>query len=125
MGKWAARGIRGATTAEKNESKEILDATRELLSKIVSENCIDTEDITAAFFTVTADLNSEFPATAAREFMGWTHVPMLCGNEIDVPGSLAKCIRVMVIVNTQKNQKELKHVYLRGATVLRQDLLPQ
>ena len=125
MGKWAARGIRGATTVEKNESKEILDATKELLSHIVVENSIDTEDIAAAFFTVTADLNAEFPATAAREFMGWTHVPMLCGNEIDVPGRLSKCIRVMVLVNTPKTQKELKHVYLRGATVLRKDLLPQ
>ncbi|MHB8158658.1 MAG: chorismate mutase [Desulfocucumaceae bacterium] len=125
MGRWASRGIRGATTVEKNHSAEILESTRELLSHIVSENNIDTEDIAAAFFTVTDDLNAEFPATAAREFMGWTHVPMLCGNEIDIPGRLKKCIRVMVIVNTEKTQKELKHIYLKGATTLRKDLLPQ
>ncbi|MFZ5597681.1 MAG: chorismate mutase [Bacillota bacterium] len=125
MGKWAARGIRGATTVERNHPDDILEATRELLGEIVKENGFDTDDIASAFFTVTADLNAEFPATAAREFLGWTHVPMLCGNEIDVPGRLKKCIRVMVIVNTDKSQKELKHVYLRGATVLRKDLLPQ
>lgn len=121
----AVRGIRGAITVERNESREILEATRELLGQIVGENGIDTGDIAAAFFTVTADLNAEFPATAAREFLGWTHVPMICGNEIDVPGRLGKCIRVMVLVNTYKSQKEFRHVYLRGATALRQDLLPQ
>ncbi|KJS02989.1 MAG: chorismate mutase [Peptococcaceae bacterium BRH_c4a] len=125
MSERAARGIRGATTVEKNESSEILEATKVLLGEIVRENSIDTEDITAAFFTVTTDLDAEFPATAAREFMGWTHVPMLCGHEINVPGRLGKCIRVMVIVNTYKTQKELRHVYLGGATVLRKDLLPQ
>ncbi|HBV96921.1 MAG: chorismate mutase [Peptococcaceae bacterium BICA1-7] len=125
MGKWCSRGLRGAITVDNNNSAEILEATRELLSQLVSENSIDTEDIAAAFFTVTADLDAEFPATAAREFMGWNHVPMLCGNEIPVPGRLGKCIRVMVIVNTDKTQKELKHIYLKGATVLRKDLLPQ
>lgn len=125
MSKWAARGIRGATTVLGNDGSEILEATRDLLGEIVRENNINTEDIAAAFFTVTADLDAEFPATAAREFMGWTHVPMLCGNEISVPGRLGKCIRVMVIVNTDKAQKDLKHVYLRGATILRKDLLPQ
>ena len=125
MGKWSARGIRGAITVERNQSEDILEATRELLSRIVSENSIDTEDIASAFFTVTHDLNAEFPATAAREFLGWNHVPMLCGNEIDVPGRLGKCIRVMVLINTEKSQKELHHIYLKGATVLRKDLLPQ
>lgn len=125
MTQWAVRGIRGATTVDRNDPRDILEATRELLGEIVRENDIDTGDIAAAFFTVTADLNAEFPATAAREFLGWTHVPMLCGNEIDVPGRLGKCIRVMLLVNTGKSQKELRHVYLREATVLRKDLLPQ
>jgi chorismate mutase len=125
MGRWSARGLRGAITVEENSSAEILEGTRELLNRLISENNIETEDIAAAFFTVTADLDAEFPATAAREFMGWTHVPMLCGNEIDVPGRIGKCIRVMVIVNTDKSQQELKHIYLKGATVLRKDLLPQ
>ncbi len=125
MEKRAVRGIRGAITVERNDSRDILEATKELLGEIVRENEIDTGDIAAAFFTVTADLDAEFPATAAREFLGWTYVPMLCGNEINVPGRLGKCIRVMVLVNTEKSQQELRHVYLRGATVLRQDLLPQ
>lgn len=125
MTKWAARGIRGATTVDRNEPGDVLEATKDLLSEIVRENNICTEDITSAFFTVTTDLNAEFPATAAREFMGWTYVPMLCSNEISVPGRLSKCIRVMVIVNTEKTQQELRHVYLRGAVVLRKDLLPQ
>ncbi len=125
MERRAVRGIRGAVTVNRNNAGEILEATKELLGEIIKENGIDTEDIAAAFFTVTHDLDAEFPATAAREFLGWTHVPMLCGNEINVPGRLGKCIRVMVLVNTEKSQKELKHVYLRKATVLRKDLLPQ
>lgn len=119
------RGIRGAVTVERNSSEDILSATGELLAAIISENQLVPEDIASAFFTVTADLNAEFPATAARELMGWTYVPMLCATEIDVPGRLGKCIRIMVHVNTTKSQQELKHIYLRGATVLRRDLLPQ
>ncbi len=125
MKKWGVRGIRGAITVENNDSKEILDATKELLSAIVTQNKLDPADIASAFFTVTKDLNAEFPATAAREFLGWDMVPMLCGNEIDVPNRLSKCIRVLVLVNTEKTQSELKHVYLREATVLRKDILPQ
>lgn len=121
----AVRGIRGAITVEQNRSGDILEATRELLTAIVKENTLSPEDIASAFFTVTADLNAEFPATAARELMGWTYVPMLCANEIGVPGRLGMCIRVMVHVNTVKSQQELKHIYLKGAAVLRQDLLPQ
>jgi chorismate mutase len=125
MKKWSVRGIRGAITVANNNSEEILEGTRELLKSIVEENEIDPADISAAFFTVTHDLNAEFPAVAAREFLDWKLVPMICGNEIDVPDRLPKCIRVMVLINTDKEQGDLKHVYLRGATVLRQDLLPQ
>lgn len=125
MGKWSVRGIRGAITVDNNDTKEILEATKELLDALVVENELDPSDIASVFFTVTKDLNAEFPAAAAREFLGWDMVPMICGNEIDVPNRLPKCIRVMVLVNTEKNQRELKHIYLRGATVLRKDLLPQ
>ena len=125
MVKWSVRGIRGAITVDNNASQDILEATKELLGKIVQENEINIEDIASAFFTVTTDLNAEFPATAAREFLGWTYVPMLCGNEMEVPGRLGKCIRVMILVNTEKSQQDFRHVYLRGATVLRKDLLPQ
>lgn len=116
------RGIRGAITVENNDSKEILEATKELLCSIVTQNDLNPLDIASAFFTVTRDLNAEFPATAAREFLGWDMVPMLCSNEIDVPNSLSKCIRVMIMVNIDKTQSEIKHIYLGGATVLRRDL---
>ncbi|NTW04581.1 MAG: chorismate mutase [Peptococcaceae bacterium] len=125
MKRWSVRGIRGAITVLNNNAEEILEGTKELLRSIVEENTLDPADISAAFFTVTRDLNAEFPAVAAREFLDWKYVPMICGNEIDVPDRLPKCIRVMVLVNTDKAQGELKHIYLRGATVLRQDLLPQ
>lgn len=101
-----------------------MSATRELLQTIINENELDPEDIASAFFTVTADLNAEFPASAARE-MGWKYVPLLCSTEIDVPGRLGRCIRVLVHVNTQKSQIDLKHIYLRDAARLREDLLPQ
>lgn len=116
------RGIRGAITVENNRSQEILSATRELLEALVKENQLDIDDIVSAFFTVTSDLNAEFPAAAAREHLGWHTVPMLCALEIDVPGRLARCIRVMVHVNTPKSQKELKNIYLKGARELRKDL---
>lgn len=118
------RGIRGAITVKKNASEEILEATRELLTAIIKENNFEPEDVASAIFTVTKDLNAEFPATAARD-LGWKYVPLLCATEIEVPGRLEKCIRVMVHINTEKSQSELKHIYLRDATQLRTDLLPQ
>lgn len=124
MGK-IVRGIRGATTVKQNSAKDILEATYELLQAIVKENELDTEDIASTIFTVTHDLNAEFPATAARELMGWKYIPLLCTTEIDVPGRLGKCIRVLVHVNTNRSQQELKHIYLKEAVQLRTDLLPQ
>jgi chorismate mutase len=124
MANKVSRGIRGAITVERNSAGEIVTATRELLEAIIRENELDPEDITSAFFTVTQDLNAEFPATAARE-MGWKYVPLLCATEIDVPGRLEKCIRILVHVNTSKSQRDLKHIYLKEAVKLRLDLLPQ
>lgn len=124
MANTVSRGIRGATTVERNSAVEIVMATRELLEAIIRENELDPEDITSAFFTVTQDLNAEFPASAARE-MGWKYVPLLCATEIDVPGRLEKCIRILVHVNTSKSQRDLKHIYLKEAVKLRLDLLPQ
>lgn len=124
MADTVVRGIRGAITVERNNAGEIVAATRELLEAIIKENDLDPENIASAFFTVTADLNAEFPASAARE-MGWKYVPLLCATEIDVPGRLGRCIRVLVHVNTEKTQRELKHIYLRDAAQLRVDLLPQ
>ena len=118
----AVRGIRGAITVEENTSQAIVEAAQELLKEIVDRNKINTEDICSVFLTLTDDLNAEFPALAARKKMGWEHVPLLCAKELSVPHGLAKCIRVMMHVNTGLTQKEIKHVYLRKATALRPDL---
>lgn len=112
------RGIRGATTVSDNTKEEIISATKELLQEIAKANQLDIEEIASIFFSVTKDLNAEFPAVAARE-LGWNDTPLLCAYEIDVPGSLFKCIRVLLHVNTEKSQKEMKHIYLREAVNLR------
>jgi chorismate mutase len=114
------RGIRGATTVEANKREAILEATTELLAAMVKANDIKPEDVASAFFTTTPDLNAEFPALAARR-LGWNQVPLLCGHEMAVPGSLAMCLRILVHVNTDKRADQIVHVYLRGARVLRPD----
>lgn len=115
------RGIIGAITVNEDKPEEIAERTRELLQALVSENNIIIEDIASALFTVTPDIKSAFPAQAARE-LGWNRVPLLCFQEIEVDGSLPRCIRVLLHVNTFKQQGEIKHVYLRDAVRLRQDL---
>lgn len=116
------RGIRGATTVEANTREAILDATRELLTEIVRLNAIETEAVASAYFTTTTDLDAEFPAVVARREFGWTNVALMCGHEMDVPGSLRMCLRIMLHVNTEQAQDEVCHVYQRGAAVLRPDL---
>ncbi len=117
------RGIRGATTVEADEPEHILEATRELLREMLDANGIDDfEPIAAIFFTTTQDLRSTFPAEAARE-LGMSMVPLLCNQEIPVPGRLPRCVRVMMQVNTLKLQEEMRHIYLRDARKLRPDLL--
>lgn len=115
------RAIRGATTAEDDSSASILEATRELLSRLFSVNQLIPEETAAIFFTATADLSATFPARAARE-LGWVSVPLMCSQEIPVPDAPARCIRVLVLVNTRKRVDEMIHVYLRGASALRADL---
>lgn len=115
------RGIRGATTVTKNTREEIVEAARELLVAMIEANDIDPEDVASAIFTTTPDLNAEFPAVAARN-CGWTHVALLCGHEMAVPGSLPMCLRILLHVNTDRSAKEIVHVYLRGARVLRPDI---
>jgi len=112
------RGIRGATTVENNTKEEIIETTKELLTEMLSANRIKIEDIASIIFSVTKDLNAEFPAVAARE-LGWNDTALLCTYEIDVSGSLPKCIRALMHVNSEKKQNEMKHVYLRGAQSLR------
>lgn len=116
------RGIRGATSVEEDTPSAILEATTELLLQIVKDNDLVLEDVASIFFTVTTDLTADFPAYAARE-LGWSSIPLLCATEIPVKGSMPMCIRVLVHVNTTKEQPEIKHVYLRRATNLRRDLV--
>jgi chorismate mutase len=115
------RGVRGATTVESNTRDDILQATRQLLALMIRRNAIDSQDVASAIFTLTTDLNAEFPALAARQ-LGWLDVPLLCGHELTVPGSLGKCIRILLHWNTTKSQKEIQHVYIHGAVHLRPDL---
>ena len=117
------RGIRGATTVVADESEAILEATSELLIAMLERNGVDDfEPIAAIFFTTTPDLTSTFPAEAARA-LGMTKVPLLCNQEIPVPGRLPRVVRVMLQINTHLRQDEVQHVYLRGAAVLRPDLI--
>ena len=116
------RGIRGATTTEENTRSSLLAATRELLEALVSGNQFSSEDVAAAIFTTTPDLNAEFPAVAARQ-MGWKDVPLLCGHEMAVPHSLQKCVRVLLLINTDRSPQEIVHVYLKAASNLRSEQL--
>lgn len=117
----SCRGVRGATTVTANTREEILTATRQLLALMIRLNDVHHEDVASATFSTTTDLNAEFPALAARQ-LGWLEVPLLCGHELDVPGSLRKCIRVMLMWNTEKTQHEIRHVYIKEAVRLRPDL---
>jgi chorismate mutase len=117
----ACRGVRGATTVEHNEREEILTAARQLLALMIRRNGIEKQEVASAIFTTTPDLDAEFPALAARQ-LGWLEVPLLCAHEIQVPGSLPRCIRVMVHWNTNRTQHEIQHIYIRDAVSLRPDL---
>ncbi len=115
------RGVRGATTVERNDRKQILAATRQLLALLIRRNEILPEDVASVTFSTTHDLDAEFPALAARQ-LGWLDVPLICTNEMGVSGSLEKCIRVMIHWNTSRSQREIHHVYIREAKRLRPDL---
>lgn len=115
----ACRGIRGATTAAANTREDILNATRELLERLVLRNEVQPEDIASIFFTVSDDLNAEYPALAARQ-LGWVESALLCAREIPVPEKrVERCIRVLLLVNTARTAAEIRHVYLREAVALR------
>lgn len=116
------RGIRGAIDVESDQPEAILAATRDLLQRILVANPgLHSQDIASVIFTSTEDLNSAYPARAARE-MGWNAVPMICGREIPVPGGLPRCIRVLLHWNTDLGQQAVRHVYLGAAASLRPDL---
>jgi chorismate mutase len=117
----ACRAIRGAITVETDSADAILAATRELLARIVEANGVEIEDVASAFFTATPDLAAAFPAQAARQ-LGWQHVALLDAQAIPVPGSLPRCVRVLVHWNTDRPQAAIRHVYVGEAAVLRPDL---
>ena len=112
------RGIRGATSADTNSKEAILEATAELLGRLVEANDVDVDDVAAAYFTATDDLNAEFPALAARQ-MGWTKAALMCAREMNVEDGAKRCIRVLLLVNTDKTPEDIEFVYLRGASSLR------
>lgn len=116
----AVRGIRGATVADADTPEAVRAATRELLERIVTANGIACEDVASVIFTATPDLTSEYPARAARD-LGWHDVALLGATEMAVPGGPARCIRVLLHVNTDRSPSALKHIYLRGARTLRPD----
>jgi chorismate mutase len=116
------RGVRGAVTVDADEPEAIHEAARRLLLEIVNRNEIELDDIASVLFTLTPDVRAAFPALAARD-MGWTHVPMLHAVEIDVPGAMPRCIRVMMHVNTSRAMRDIEHVYLGEAAKLRPDLV--
>ena len=118
------RGIRGAITVPANNKESILAATKELLRKMAQANSIKVDDIAAIFFTTTSDLNADFPAAATRE-LGWPqHLALLCGHEMNVPNDLPHCLRILMLVNTEKGAEEITHVYLGDAKRLKNKASP-
>lgn len=112
------RGIRGAITVDENTPEAIGASTIKLLKAMVEKNNIEIDMISHAIFTLTKDLNADFPAKYARVNLKWKEVPMMCYNELDVPDSLRKCLRVLIVVNCSE-YFEPEFVYLDGAEVLR------
>ncbi|MCH7984352.1 MAG: chorismate mutase [Chloroflexi bacterium] len=116
------RGVKGATTTEGTSVEDVLTATEELLRALVDENGIEQDDIAAIQFTTSPDLVAEYPAVVARERLGWNDVPLMCGHEMAPPGALTRCIRILILWNTEKAQDEIRHAYMNGAAKLRPDL---
>jgi chorismate mutase len=115
------RALRGATTVDHDTSAQVTERTQELLTELLGRNDLSLDDVISAIFTVTADVRSMFPATAARG-IGFGAIPLLCAQEIPVPGSMPRCVRVLLHVQTDHTRDELRHVYLHGAQILRDDL---
>ena len=113
-----SKGIRGAITVEENTEVAIKNATNKLLEALIEKNNIEPHFISHVIFSLTADLNAAFPAKFARVDLGWSEVPMMCFTEVDVPNSLRKCLRVLVVVNWSENFVP-EFVYLGGAENLR------
>ena len=117
----SVRGIRGATTVSKNDRESILSRTRELLLALKETNNFKNEDVVSIFFSMTVDLTAAFPAEAARQ-LGWNRVPLFGMQECDIEGSLEKCIRILIQINSHQSQEEIQCCYLHEASKLRKDL---
>jgi chorismate mutase len=115
------RALRGATTVSEDTEAQVTERVQELLTEIMTRNGLALDDVISAIFTTTADVVSMFPAAAARG-IGFGSVPLLCASEIPVPGSMPRCIRVLLHVTSERAPGDLRHVYLHGAQVLRDDL---
>lgn len=115
------RGIRGAIDVARNAKEEILSKTGTLLEALIRENRVKAKDVAAAFFSLTPDLNAEFPAIAARK-LGWTDVPLMCCAELDIPGGMKKVVRILLLVNTSTPASKIRHQYLGNTPRLRPDL---
>jgi chorismate mutase len=116
------RAIRGAIQVDADDSAQISEATKELVAAVLNRNGLDTDEIISMLFTMTPDLRSEFPALGARQ-VGLHDVPVMCATEIAVPHGMARVIRVMAHIESTLSRSEIQHVYLRGATALRPDLV--
>lgn len=121
QGDMRLRALRGATTVAANTADDIVAGTRALLEEMLARNGVQPDDVVSVIFTTTADLDAEFPAAAARA-LGLAHVPLLCAQEIAVPGDVARCIRVLMHLYTERDYASLRHVYLGEARQLRTDL---
>lgn len=113
--------IRGAISVEEDDPRQVIEAARELTEEVLTKNELVPDDIVSVIFTATADLSSAFPAEGARE-AGLTSVPLICAQEIPVPGSEPRCIRTLFHVYMEETRSP-RHVYLRRATALRPDLV--
>ncbi|MDR2006409.1 MAG: chorismate mutase [Acidaminococcales bacterium] len=115
------RGVRGATTCTGDSKNEIMDAVKELWLKMHEQNAFAEDDLAAVIFSSTPDLSAAFPATAVRA-LGWTQTPLFGAAEIEQPEAVKRCVRILALWNTDKEQKDIKHVYLRAAVALRPDI---
>jgi chorismate mutase len=116
------RGLRGATTVERDDKEEIKQAVEELFNLLLKENGISPQEVVGVFITATPDLHSTFPAQAIREKEEFRYIPLICAQEIEVKGALEKCIRLLTLAYTDKEPADIRHLYLRKASFLREDL---
>ena len=116
------RALRGATTIDEDTADQIMERVTEMLHVVLAENDVEPDDIISMWFTATDDIHSQFPATAARAMGIFDDVPLMCARELDIPGALARCVRVMIHIETDRARRDLRHVYLHGARALRPDL---